>query len=270
MVFASPMPDDAALANYNASYFDNAHGGAPTDPVATAFHSAINLLRVVHLEQYLDARKIPVSAVLEVGPGGGHFARHWLTRHRGVNYHAIEADISCHPALCALGVKLHASPQMLESAPSPDLVVMSHVLEHTADPAKFLLAMTARLGTGGALFIEVPCRDWEHKTQDEPHLLFFDKPSMARLLNNLGFGEIQLTYHGCEITRLRSHPLARRMVSALRGRLLACGIVAPFARVAPGLEIIVDPLERAAVAPFKAHVTSDHPAWWLRAIARKL
>ena len=37
----------------------------------------------------------------------------------------------------------------------------------------------------GHLFIEVPCKDWDHKNEDEPHLLFFDKKSMVRLAEKL-------------------------------------------------------------------------------------
>ena len=270
MVFASPMPDEAALAAYNASYFDSAHGGAPTNPVAIAFHSAINRLRVAYVERYMDIRSISVQSVLEVGAGGGHFARHWLARHTGTRYHAIESDVSLRPALRAQGVELHEDLQDLLQRPPLDLVAMSHVLEHTIDPSAFLIAMTARLRRGGALFIEVPCRDWEHKTHDEPHLLFFDKAPMARLLSELGFGEIQLTYHGREITELRSRSLVARFAGALRSRLLARGIVAPYSRMVPGLEVLEDPLERAAVAPFQAHFEQSNPAWWLRTMAQKL
>jgi acetyltransferase-like isoleucine patch superfamily enzyme/SAM-dependent methyltransferase len=267
MVFASPMPDAAALAAYNASYSDSAHGGTPTDRVTIAFHSGINRLRVAHVERYLDDRGIAVSAVLEVGAGRGHFARHWRARHPDSRYHAIESDISCHPSLLALGVKVHKDPHDLLPKTPLDLVVMSHVLEHTTDPMYFLRQMTAGLRSGGMLFIEVPCRDWEFKTQDEPHLLFFDKAPMARLLSALGFGETLLTYHGHEIAELRSESPFMRIVNVLRARLLACGIVAPFAR----LEIVVeDPLQRAAVAPFLAHRERSHPARWLRAAAQKL
>lgn len=269
MVFAAPMPDAAALAVYNTSYFDSAHGGAPTNPVAIAFHSAIARLRVAHVEHFLDARGIAVSAVLEVGAGGGYFARHWLGRHPDSSYHAIESDTSCHPGLLAMGVEVLQDPRDTQQPPL-DLVVMSHVLEHTTDPSDFLRGMTARLRRGGVLFIEVPCRDWEFKAQDEPHLLFFDKVPMARLLSDLGFAEIQLTYHGREIAKLRSPSLVTRVMGGVRARLLARGVVAPFARVTSGLEVLKEPLERAAVAPYEAHRECSRPAWWLRAAAQKL
>jgi SAM-dependent methyltransferase len=75
-----------------------------------------------------------------------------------------------------------------------DLVVMSHVLEHISDPIKFIQIATSGLRQGGALFIEVPCRDWEHKDLDEPHILFFDKRPLQLLLQRAGFNDIEVSY----------------------------------------------------------------------------
>lgn len=263
------MPDEASLAAYNASYFSSAHGGRPTDKVSVAFHSAINRLRVAHVERYVEAVGLGVSSVLEVGAGGGFFARHWCARHPETSYHAIESDTSLHSNLQDIGVTLHADTHNSLAGEAVDLVVMSHVLEHSTDPRKFLREMTAPLRPGGALFVEVPCRDWEYKSQDEPHLLFFDKTPMARLLDELRFENVELTYHGEEIERLRSPSLATRVLGAVRSRLLARGVIAPFAHAAPGLEVLEDPLQRAAVAPFEAHREQSRPAWWLRAVAQK-
>lgn len=51
MVFVSLMPEANALAAYNSEYFLNAHDGIPIDAVSIAFHSAINRLRVAHVER---------------------------------------------------------------------------------------------------------------------------------------------------------------------------------------------------------------------------
>ena len=266
------MPDAGALAAYNSGYFVNAHGGASSQPVVTAFHSAINRLRSAHVERFLEAHSISVSSVLEIGPGGGYFSRHWLKHHPGSTYYAIESDSSCHQKLVELGVRLVAGPEDLAGVPPVDLVVMSHVLEHVADPVAFLRAMTAHLRPGGVLFIEVPCRDWEHKEQDEPHLLFFDKAPMRRLLEDVGFGKIQATYHGEKIETLRRRQFerqpVRRIFDRVRSGLISRGIVAPLGW-ARGLGPVDTPLERAVVKPFAAHREQKTPSWWLRAVAIK-
>jgi len=269
MGFATPMPSDAALDEYNARYFAAAHGGLPTNAVASAFFSGIARLRVAHLDRYVAGQGIPVSSVIEFGPGPGFFAGGWLERRPATNYMAVETDLSCHELLRRKGVKLVAATAQANGGAPVDAMVMSHVLEHVPDPVKFITEATRCLRGGGALFIEVPCLDYQHKALDEPHLLFFDKQPLLHLLRRLGFENIEVSYHGEEIDRLRSAPRWRSRWIALRSKLIGLGWVAPFARSRSGMESLRDPLERAAVAPFKAHRESQRPAWWLRAVARK-
>ena len=268
MVFANPMPSEMALEKYNARFF-SAHGGHPHNSSALAFFSGIARLRIAHIERYLRKHDINVASLVELGPGPGFFARNWLENNPETVYLAIETDTSCHAPLQELGVQLVDASAMAGENTSVDLIVMSHVLEHVPNPAEFLKNATRNLRTGGALFIEVPCRDWEHKPIDEPHLLFFDKGPMHRLLNRLNFDHIEVSYHGQGIDRLRSTSILRTRLMALRSRLITLGLVAPFARIRPGMEILTNPLERATVAPYNAHCESSRPAWWLRALATK-
>jgi hypothetical protein len=267
MVYATPMPTDAALEDYNRSYFASAHGGVPSDALAVAFFAALARLRLAYVERYLAERNISVAQVMEFGPGPGFFARNWLQRHPASEYLAIETDVSCHAALREASVRL-IEPQ--SRAPEPvDLVVMSHVLEHVTRPHDFLTDATRALRVGGAVFIEVPCRDWEHKPLDEPHLLFFDKGPMQRLLSGCGFENIRVDYFGREIEQLRRRRRVHAVWNELRSRLLAVGLVGPFGAMRPGMEALAEPLERAAVAPSQAHRLSTRPAWWLRAMAQR-
>ncbi|MCE9499553.1 MAG: class I SAM-dependent methyltransferase, partial [Leptospira sp.] len=149
-----------------------------------------------------------------------------------------------------------------------DLVVMSHVLEHVSAPRTFLANATSNLRKGGVVFIEVPCLDFEHKSIDEPHLLFFDKKPMHYLLSDSGFADIELGYYGREIERLQSASLLQSTWMSLRSLLISFGLVAPFARHKTGMEAL-RPIERAIIGPLKAHTESKEPAWWLRAVATK-
>ena len=262
------MPEDGEWAVYNGRYFDNAHGGHQTSRMTTAFFSAVAQLRAAHVSKYLTSIGVPTgSAVLEVGPGMGVFAGHWLRSHPGTHYWAIESDRSCHEALSILGVQLLESSAAMPAGQLVDLVVMSHVLEHITRPLQALNAIAERLRPGGVLFLEVPCRDFEHKRLDEPHVLFFDKAPMRTLLERLGFDRIHLSYHGQTIKDLRNrHPL-RRVAAALRHQLISKGLTVPFGTMPPGLEAVTDRFERAVVKPYLAHIEQNEPAWWLRALA---
>jgi SAM-dependent methyltransferase len=265
MVFASPMPTQTALDAYNSEYFLSAHGGVPRSKFAVAFFSAISKIRLVYLQDYLIRRKIQVRKILEFGPGPGFFAKSWLGGRPQDVYFAAETDKSCHAQLKKIGVQIISQP-FVEQV---DLIVMSHVLEHVPDPVSFVRTASLNLKPGGVLFIEVPCQDWAHKELDEPHILFFEKKSLHRLLINQGFIDVELGYFGKTIHKLKSHTPVRALWDSLRSKILARGLVFPFARLQPGLEALVDPLERAVIAPFGAHEESEEPAWWLRAIATK-
>jgi SAM-dependent methyltransferase len=164
-----------------------------------------------------------------------------------------------------LGVKLVDDQSQI----SVDCVVMLHVLEHLPDPLNFMKIVMLSLKSGGAIFIEVPCNDWMFKEIYEPHVLFFDKCSLNRLLSDLGFVDIEINYYGQKISTLKRQHFLHSGLIWIRAKAIRWGIVLPFAKVRQGMEDLIDPFERAIVAPFKAHEESIEPATWLRAVARK-
>lgn len=270
MIFVSPMPSAEALEKYNADYFMSAHGGQPFDKISVTFFKAIARLRVAFINQYIAKKNIRPSTVLEVGPGPGFFADIWLKQYPDTKYLALESDSSCYASLEKLGVQLLQGDMLAQQKEqSVDLIIMSHVLEHISGPISFLQGVTQKLRKGGALFIEVPCTDYLHKNIIEPHLLFFDKKAMAFLLDRVSFCEIEVSYHGEEISELQHVSLIKKIYRKIRSRAISLGIIAPFSHKKPGMEQITDSLERAVITPFKAHIESVIPSWWLRALAIK-
>jgi SAM-dependent methyltransferase len=266
MVFANPMPSDNALENFNANYFDSAHGGLAQSMQATAFFKAIARIRGAHLQKYIDKLNIKLKSILEIGPGPGFFAANWLLKNPDIDYKVMETDTSCYDSLNTIGVKILNPKEEFEQV---EAVVISHVLEHVSNPKEFLKTVTQNLKVGGILFIEVPCKDYEHKDLDEPHLLFFDKSPMKLLLTDLKFDRIQVSYHGREIIDLQRKSFFKKLKSYSRSKLMSMGLFKLFSKMEIGLESVFDPLERASVKPFKAHLENEHPSWWLRAIAVK-
>jgi len=264
-VFISPMPSEPELTEYNISYFAKAHGRKTDSSQEGVFFRGIARLRLAHMLHQNKNLFMGAESVLEVGPGEGYLGQVILERWKKIQYFGIETDTSCYPALKEKGIKVLVQNDAL---PQVDLLILSHVLEHVPRPVEFLGHFSASLKSKGSLFIEVPCQDHLHKPVDEPHLLFFDKPSMMVLLKKIGFHEIRLSYHGQYIRDLVRPSLVRTFVQALRTRLIQKGLVAPFATHEPGLEGL-NPKERAAVKPWKAHRESEEPAWWLRAMAIK-
>lgn len=266
MVFANPMPSEADLEKYNASYFDSAHGGLTENVQAIAFFKGIARIRGSHLQKYIDKIGVNLTSILEIGPGHGFFASNWIFKNPTTDYKVIETDTSCYDSLDKVGVKILKPEEKINQV---DAVVISHVLEHVSNPKEFLTAVTKDLKLGGVLFIEVPCKDYEHKSIEEPHLLFFDKKPMELLLRGLMFDQIQVTYHGKEISELKNQSSFEKLTTILRSKLISVGLFKLFSKMDSGLEAVTDPLERASVKPFKAHIENTNSSWWLRAVAVK-
>jgi SAM-dependent methyltransferase len=269
-VFTSPMPNYSDLQVYNSEYFEFAHGGHPKSPSAIAFFSGINKLRCEYVSQILEKRNFTATKILEIGPGQGYFAGHWLSKYPNASYYGVETDLTCHEVLNNIGVKLLLPEQVESSIREVDLVIMSHVLEHVPDPIGFLQLVTRKLKKGGALFIEVPCNDWQHKEFDEPHLLFFNKNSIMLALKNVGFDQIQVNYFGQTIEALQTGSKYRKLLSILRIKLIDIGLYILFACTSDKELSLLKPIERASTKYFLAHKESKQPAWWVRAVSFKL
>lgn len=268
-VFASPMPSDKELELYNAGYFESAHGGHPKSQSSIAFFSGINKLRCEYLSQILDKKNFTASRILEIGPGQGYFASHWLSKYPNSSYYGVETDDTCHDVLKKTGVKILLPEQVESSIEEVDLIIMSHVLEHVSDPHNFLQIVTRKLKKGGALFIEVPCNDWQHKEYDEPHLLFFNKNSINLALKNVGFNDVQVDYFGQPIEALKKKSKYHEVIIRLRLKLINMGLYYLFAFSTNKQLSVLTSVERASTRFFLAHRVSKYPSWWLRAVAFK-
>lgn len=268
LVFTDPMPTENELLEYNRAYFSNAHDGLPANAEAHAFFAGIARLRLCHIRNFLSTRGIVATSVLEIGPGLGYLCAHYRSHFPEVDYAVVETDRSCHARLAGVGARVFERLGQLDAAKEHfELLVLSHALEHMANPMAFMQSALLLLKVGGVLFIEVPCRDYEFKPEMEPHLLFFDKLSMRQLLTRLDLIDLQLTYHGKEIERLKAE--AGFWAKVLRRGRRVLNRLQPASRSVVSIEGIDNPAESAAVASYEAHLIKERPSWWLRALARK-
>ena len=211
--------------------------------------------------------KEPFTKVLEIGPGPGAFVEEWKEKFPQSKYYALESDTSCHQSLLDLGVNIIEEKDFLNINMKFDFLIMSHVLEHVADPVDFLRSFSHKLNPGGHLFIEVPCMDWIHKNLDEPHLLFFDKPSMNKLIERLQLKKISVSYYGVLIKDLRNPVIT--FFKRLRGFFWRNGITYFHSEKRILLNILKDKTQTEAIINFYPHKEQNSHAWWLRVIAKK-
>ena len=265
-VFADPMPLDSDLELYNSTYFKSAGQDITLDKISISFFKAISKIRLNYLINYKTKHNLNIKNVLEIGPGVGFFVKSFLDNFPETNYYVSESDKTCHKSLLNKGaeiINLNSFDKKI------DLIIISHVLEHVSDPESFLINITKNLKKGGLIFIEVPCLDFKHKNVHEPHLLFFDKKPMRKLLNNLNYDHVKVSYHGRKISQLINKSIIKKIYNFIRYKLLSVGILWPFSVKKPGMDLINSKLERASVSFHEAHKENKVPSWWLRAIAIK-
>jgi SAM-dependent methyltransferase len=99
-------------------------------------------------------------------------------------------------AAAEVGIEVHASIEdLVATDPEPfDLITMSHVLEHLADPVGFLPALRPLLAPGGRLLLEVP-HLYRSIAYELAHLLVFSPPSLTATLRAAGWTVVDTRIH---------------------------------------------------------------------------
>jgi SAM-dependent methyltransferase len=273
LTYLSPEVSAEAWSDYNNSYFASAHGGLNRAPITVAFNEAVAKIRIAHIQREMGASFSNISSVLEVGPGLGYFAAAFLNNYASTNatvdYYVVESDASLHSYLCDMGVKLISAEDADKVVGGFDLVVVSHVLEHTLRPVEALRQMTRFLKPGGTLFVEVPCRDHEYKAKHEPHVVFFSKIALERVGTEADFFDIKVSFHGDLLADIKKYDLFRRVVLRL---IVAMGLkfvpsFGPDKSQAKEFDLTL--LQQIAVSHSRPFATQNEQSRWLRMTAKK-
>jgi 2-polyprenyl-3-methyl-5-hydroxy-6-metoxy-1,4-benzoquinol methylase len=264
MVFAYPVPQISEIEKYNASYFASAHGGNVDSIYAKAFFEAIAQIRMKYISEVCDLSFRNSLRILEVGPGKGYLSREVLSINKNIIYDVIETDTTCYQQLNSIGVSIKEYSQL----GTYDLIIISHVLEHTYCPRNFLMKYTALLDSSGHLFLEVPCSDWVHKPKDEPHILFFEKKTMQTLLKSVGIKIIDIGYYGNGIESLINPTFWMKISPNLINLIVRLRLTKFISLFLKGLDFIATDIQRVMVFSSGAHVRKEGPAWWIRAVIK--
>jgi len=135
--------------------------------------------------------------ILDIGAGFGHVLHAFGRRFTDPELFAIEISEVCIKHMTSLGIKVYSElaedilPELDEQF---DIIVLSHVLEHLANPKEMVRLLRNRLSNNGLLYIEVPNipveslkkypdNKWAPRV-DEPHITFFSRETLKRILKN--------------------------------------------------------------------------------------
>ncbi len=198
--FMHPQPSDATLASiYSESYFLGSEDERAGSRVAELKRATAAL----YVDAIVRHMKTVQPRLLEIGCGSGDFLME--AQSRGFEVEGLEySEHATEVANERLGRRAVRTGS-LETARLPantyNVVVAFDVIEHVRNPKHTLECMHSALDRGGVVAIVTPSLDswsrrvlgryWmEYKTE---HLVYFDRQSLRRLLEETGFTEIEFT-----------------------------------------------------------------------------
>ena len=76
-------------------------------------------------------------------------------------------------------------------------------------------------------------------------------------------------FNSTNSSKIKKPSLLKQRWETIRTRLIRMGVIRPFAGQQDGLGHEESQIVRAVVKPYRAHVESVAPSWWLRAMAVK-
>lgn len=217
-VASQPTPDE--IARYYESYesrFIGARVRSPQEMERLARRDADEIERLLSVLCFGD----PTPRVLDIGCGQGHLVAECARRGWG----AWGAEVSQRRA-ASLRSRIPGAQFIAGSLPELhlpqgyfDVVMMKHVLEHVAQPARALDVVRRGLRPGGVLLCEVPdvgylrIRLRRRPMVNQLHLWHFTPRTLRRILEQAGFRVLRTRYRD---ERAYSSPLSRVLLRRLQ------------------------------------------------------
>ena len=269
MQYIHPMPNEKEWDEYNSSYFQNAHDGLITSPWIWAYNCGVAKIRFHWLLEHLKFAQINVRSILEIGPGQGFLMREWLAKHPDTEYYVVESDSTTHKELSSTGGVI-ISPDQIQTIGSVDLVIATHVIEHTLKPVDFMKYYCSILRPDGGVFIEAPCRDHLYKNIYEPHVQFFEKNSLSACFDSAGLTKHNITYSGDRIKAVRRNALIRKILVKLQRRTRLPFNIFLGSYWPNRSKYKLSASEALAIVETSPHIHQDEQARWIRGFAQKV
>lgn len=192
-----PMPSESELEKFNQSYWEDVQTASEKD---REFHYVQSLYRVKYLKSHLE--NVENMKILDIGAGGGYIYDVLKANNDNVNFSAVEADLNMQEELRKKGVKnVYLTWQAIHETDF-DMITLSHVIEHFAEPLKYLKEIKKLLKRNGYIFVEVPNQDDFFKTFFGAHLIFFNEVALKRLFEELEMRIIDIVTVGENIENI--------------------------------------------------------------------
>ncbi|MBI4342264.1 MAG: class I SAM-dependent methyltransferase [Candidatus Omnitrophica bacterium] len=191
LVAQSPRLTEPSLRRFYASDYHAHQGGRGAAHAAGQFERGMR--RGAYIVRWLDEQGIRFRGglVFELGCSYGGVLEAF--RREGCRVQGCDVSAEAVAYGAARGLDLAAgSLEALPRAEQPaDLILLSHVLEHVADPQRLLQRMRAALAPRGVLYVEVPGmrnpRTQQRRYAQPAHLWYFTLETARRVVEANGF-----------------------------------------------------------------------------------
>ncbi|WP_137110701.1 class I SAM-dependent methyltransferase [Rhodobacter sp. SY28-1] len=205
-------PEEVRVSYDMAAYYTHGQTHFPDVAPGLADRVLVKLAWLTDRGRMMDAARLQelqpgARRVLDIGCGGGDFVASLAAP--GRELFGVDPDPKARDMAAARGVTVEAgTAEVMPSAiggQTFDLIVMTHVLEHCADPARALRNVRDLLAPGGGFYCEVPnCAALHFQTYAEisemldvpRHVHFFTQGSLRRLMEDAGFTVAAAVHHG--------------------------------------------------------------------------
>lgn len=207
LVRTDPRMTDEAYAAYYDHEYRPLHGGL-TDPTGPFEAQISNGELIIRFLQDANQMPAPGSLILEIGPGAGGI----LYAFQKIGYQVAGLDLGSEYVDFGKqkGIDLRVGTLRDWDGDAPELIMMSHVVEHLADPVGELELARSILADSGRLYVEVPSiksmmptyqRDFLRYLQ-LAHVLHFSSSTLDAVMQRAGFTRVT----GNEYVRAVYHP----------------------------------------------------------------
>lgn len=212
MMHRSMTPGEVAEAYDMAAYYTHGQSHFPDVPASLTDRVLVKLAYLTDQGRMMDAAWLAelqpgARRILDIGCGGGDFIS--TLAGPGRTLFGVEPDPKAREVATARGVMVEAGTA--ETIPPGiaaqefDVILMTHVLEHCADPGRALRNVRSLLAPGGGFYCEVPnCAALHFQTYAEisemldvpRHVHFFTGRSLRRLMEQAGLEIVAEVHHG--------------------------------------------------------------------------
>ena len=179
LIFAEKLPSKKDLDEYYSTglYYDKESD--PYNPEITNFSLKLSRSRL-----NLIFSKIKINEtlrVVDIGAGNARLGIALKEFYTAADYDVVEPDAEVRNKYGNWVNKKYSQISEIKIG-NYDLVFMNQVLEHVSDPLVFLDSVNKLLKPDGYVYMDVPYQDYLFKPSAEPHVLFWNKKSVSKLL----------------------------------------------------------------------------------------